>query len=56
LLYHTGPDGTFEGGKLSFPSRQPWEVAESLVSCPECGHKLNHLPDPDTVKVHASFG
>jgi len=51
LLYHTGVDGAFEGGEPGFPSRQPCEVAENLGTCPACGHRLNHEPDPDRIRV-----
>jgi DNA-directed RNA polymerase subunit RPC12/RpoP len=56
LLYHTGPDGAFEGGEVGFPSRQPYEVAENLASCPKCGHKLNSSPDPEDFKILAKTG
>jgi len=46
LLYHTGRHGAFEGGEVGFPSRQPYEVAERLKSCPECAHQLNSASDP----------
>lgn len=51
LLYHSGPDGASEGGEIGFASRQPWEVAENLKSCPRCGRTLNSDPDPDTIKL-----
>lgn len=56
LLYHTGRDGAFEGGEVGFPSRQPYEVVESLISCPDCGHKLNPSPDPHSVKIVGMSG
>jgi hypothetical protein len=51
LLYHMGVEGAYENGEVNLPSRQPREVAERLKSCPSCGRKLNHEPDPAMIKV-----
>ena len=51
ILYHSGPDGAVEGGETGFASRQPWEVVEKMISCPQCGRKLNPDPDPNTIKL-----
>lgn len=51
LLYYSGIDGAYEVGAVSFPAKQPGEVASRLRECPRCGHKLNSDPDSDSVKV-----
>ena len=51
LLYHSGIDGAYEVGAVSFPAKQPAEVAGRLHECPRCGHKLNSDPDSDSVKI-----
>jgi DNA-directed RNA polymerase subunit RPC12/RpoP len=52
LLYHSGNDGAYENGAVSFPAKQPAEVASRLLQCPQCGHKLNSDPDPDSVRIN----
>gem|GEM_PF-1694003 len=52
LLYHSGNDGAYEGGAVSFPSKRPAEVANRLLQCPQCGHKLNSDPDPDSIRIN----
>ena len=51
LLYHTGVDGAYEGGREAFPSKQPGEVVGNLASCPNCGHTLNFEANPATIRI-----
>lgn len=51
LLYHSGIDGAYEAGAVSFPAKKPAEVAGRLHECPRCGHKLNSNPDSDSIQI-----
>lgn len=51
LLYHSGIDGAYEAGAVSFPAKQPAEVVGRLHQCPRCGHRLNSDPDSDSIQI-----